>query len=204
MPQVCVGRDLKVTAGVLGIEKWAAPRMVSQVSATSTGDGSITGNGLTTQPGRLMIDASISWTSDSPLPLTMRLEVIRAYRTIIVSNPNVIQIWDSWFTAVDAAARTPDNYSAANGLTTLGLDAGTDNSSQPVKGVVSQDYPISATEDWITLPAGSTLNVKYRAYCWTPPPWSNNANANSPVHEADARSVKLRLWAYPTVDQAVR
>ncbi|MGW5514240.1 DUF7172 family protein [Nocardia africana] len=204
MAQVCVDRNLAITAGVLGINKWSAPRMVAQVSAPSTGDGAITGNGLTAQPGRLMIDTSISWVSDSPLPSMVKLEVIRAYRTIICSNPNVIQIWDSWTTAVDGAARTPDNYGAANGITTFGFDAGTDNASQPVKGLIYQDYPQSATEDWIEVPAGSTLNVNYRCYVWTPPPWSNNANANSPTHEADVRGVKLRLWAYPTADEAVR
>ena len=203
MPQVCTGRELAITDGVLGLEKWSAPRMVAEQSATSSGDGSITGAGLPSQPGRLMIDTSLSWTSDSQLMLVMRLEVIRSYRTIMVSNPNAIQIWDSWMTAVDATPRTPDNYSAANGITTLGFDVGTDNSSQPVGGVITQDYPISATEDYIELPAGSTLNVAYRAYVWTPPPWSNNANANSPQHEADARGVKLRLWACPTNDPAV-
>ncbi len=116
----------------------------------------------------------------------------------------MVQIWDSWTTAVDATARTPDNYSAANGLTTLGLDVGTDNASQPWGGVIAQDYPATSTEDWIELPAGSTLNIAYRCYVWTPPPWSNNANANSPQHEADVRSVKLRLWAYPTIHEAVR
>ncbi|WP_458793913.1 DUF7172 family protein [Nocardia nova] len=204
MPQVCTSRNLSISAGVLGIEKWSVPRMVGQVTATSTGDGPITGNGLTSQPGQLMIDTSISWVSDSPLPSMVKLEIIRQYRTIICSNPNVIQIWDSWTTAIDATARTPDNYSAANGLSTFGFDAGTDNASQPVKGLISQDYPVTATEDWIEVPASSTLNVKYRCYVWTPPPWSNNANANSPTHEADSRGVKLRLWAYPMADQAVR
>ncbi|RJO72967.1 hypothetical protein D5S18_22075 [Nocardia panacis] len=204
MPQVCVDRNLRIAGGQLGIEKWAAVRLVAETTAVSTGDGAITGNGLTSQPGRQMIDAALSWKSDSPLRLMMRLQVIRAYRTIICSNPNAVQIWDSWTAAVDAVPRTPDNYSAANGLTTFGFDVGTDNASQPSKGVISQDYPVSATEDWIELPAGSTLSVRYRCYVWTPPPWSNNASANQPVHEADARSVRLRLWAYPSADEAVR
>ncbi|WP_280499013.1 DUF7172 family protein [Nocardia cyriacigeorgica] len=204
MPQVCVSRNLTISGGALGLAKWSAPRMVAQVSATSTGDGAITGAGLTTQPGRLMVNAQISWVSDSPLDSMMRLQVIRPYRTIIASNPNAVQIWDAWNHAIDRPARVPDAYNLVNSLCTLGVDIGTDNVAQPVYGRVHQDYPASASEEWYELPAGSTLNVHYRAYVWTPPPWSNNASANNPLHEAHARGVKLRLWAFPTADQEVR
>lgn len=203
-PKVCVDANMSVTSGVLGIAKWSAPRMVAQTTVTSTGDGTIASTGLTTQPGRLMLDAAVSWVSDSPLTAWMRLQVIRGYRTIISSNPNIVEIWDSWEYGIDQAARVPSNYSAANGFSTLGFDVGTDTNAQPVAGVIGEDYPATCTEDWIELPAGSTLNVRYQAYCWTPPPWSNNANANIPVHEADSRSVKLRLWAYPSADRNVR
>lgn len=203
MPSVCTDRNLAITAGVLGIEKWSAPRMVAQQSATSTADGSIS-SPITTQPGTQLIDASMSWVSDSPLDLWMRLQIIRSYWSIHTSNPNVIQIWDSWMTGVDEAAAIPNNYGAANGLCTLGIDVGVDTNSQPFGGIIQQDYPVNSTEDWIQLPAGSTLNVRYRCYVWTPPPWSNNANANSPNHAAYARGAKLRLWAYPSADQAVR
>ncbi|WP_067671895.1 DUF7172 family protein [Nocardia miyunensis] len=203
-PQVCTDRNLRITSGTLGLEKWSAPRMVLQASVASTADGAITGAGFTTIPGKLLIDASMSWTSDSPLPLMMRLQVIRSYRTIICSNPNAIQIWDSWTTGIDQAARTPDTYSVVNSLTTLGVDIGTDNTSQPYYGRIHQDYPACSTEEWWELPAGSVLNIKYRAYVWTPPPWSNNASANTPLHEAWARGVKLRLWAFPTGDTEVQ
>ncbi|MEU1550193.1 hypothetical protein [Nocardia sp. NPDC005745] len=204
MPQVCTSRNMSIVAGKLGIAKWSAPRMVGQVSATSTGDGAITGAGLTTQPGRLMVNAQIAWISDSPLPSQMRLQVIRPYRTIICSNPNAIQIWDSWNYGIDEAARVPDTYNLVNSLCTLGVDVGTDNVSQPYYGRIHQDYPATSTEEWYELPAGSTLNIHYRCYVWTPPPWSNNASANSPLHEAYSRGVKLRLWAFPTADEEVR
>lgn len=204
MPQVCTSRNMTIVGGELGIAKGSAPRMVAQVSATSTGDGAITGAGLTTQPGRLMVNAQLSWISDSPLASQMRLQVIRPYRTIICSNPNAIQIWDSWNWAIDEAARVPDTYNLVNSLCTLGVDVGTDNIAQPYYGRIHQDYPATATEEWYELPAGSTLNVHYRSYVWTPPPWSNNASANNPLHEAYSRGVKLRLWAFPTVDEEIR
>ncbi|MDE1675131.1 DUF7172 family protein [Nocardia gipuzkoensis] len=203
-PEVCVSRNLKITGAQLGIEKWSVPRMVAQVSATSTGDGAITGSGFPTAPGKLMISTSIAWVSDSPLAARMRLQVIRQYRTIITSNPNAIQIWDSWNWAVNKIPITPDSYAAVNSLNTCGMDLGTDNVALPYYGRLHQDYPVTASEEWIDLPAGDTLNVLYRCYVWTPPPWSNNASANSPLHEAHSRGVKLRLWAFPTMDEAVQ
>lgn len=204
MPEVCTSRNLDITLPALALEPWSAPRMVNQVTAASIADGAISSSGLVSQPGRLLIDTSISWTSDSPLDSMMRLVVIRDYRSIVVSNPNAVQIWDSWNYAIDTTARTPDSYNLVNSLCTLGIDVGTNNVAQPYAGVMSQDYPATASEEWYTLPAGATLNIKYRCYVWTPPPWSNNANANSPTHSASVRGVKLRLWAFPTADEDVR
>lgn len=204
MPQVCTSRNLAITAGQLGLEKWSVPRMVAQTSATSTGDGAITGSGLPTQPGRLMIDTGLTWMSDSPLPSMMRLQVIRSYRTIVTSNPNAVQIWDSWRIGIGQPAATPDSYGLVNSLCTLGIDHGTNSSALPNYARVHQDYPATATEEWIELPAGVEIDINYRCYVWTPPPWSNNASANSPLHEAYSRGVNLRLWAFPMPDGAVR
>jgi hypothetical protein len=204
VPEICVSRNLSISAGKLGLAKWSAPRMVAQVTATATGDGAITGAGLTAQPGRLMVEAQASWTSDSPLPSRMRLQVIRRYRTIISSNPNAVQIWDSWTHRIDGTPTVPNSYALVNSLCTQAMDIGTDNAGQPDPGRLYQDYPVTASEEWYELPAGSTLNVHYRCYVWTPPPWSNNANANLPLHEAYARGVKLRLWAFPMMDEAVQ
>jgi hypothetical protein len=204
MPEVCASNNLKITSGVLGLPKWSAPRMVQQVNLTSTGDGTISSAGLTTQPGRLMLDGSCTFTSDSPIPMMMRFQVIRAYRTLICSSPNAVQIWDSWNYAIDGTPDVPDTYNLVNSLTTLGIDVGTDTNAQPYSGRIYMDYPITSSEDWYTLPAGSTLNVHYSCYAWTPPPWSNNANANVPTHEAWSRSAKLRLWSFPMGDEDVR
>ena len=210
MPQVCVDRNLKTSGGdaTLGLQRWSAPRPVAEMSATSTGDGAISSSGLTSQPGRLMVDATVSWTSDSPLSSRVRLQVIRPYRTLISSNPNALQIWEAWNSRIGSTLpvvpTVPNSYAAVNSLCTLAFDAGTNSSALPYRGYCYQDYPHSMVEDWYEVPAGDTLAIHYRAYVWTPPPWSNNASANAPIHEAYARGVKLRLWAFPTQDEAVR
>jgi len=48
------------------------------------------------------------------------------------------------------------------------------------------------------LAPGQRLNVHYRTYVWTPPPWSDNANKNSPQHQAAARYSRVQLQAFPT------
>jgi hypothetical protein len=39
--------------------------------------------------------------------------------------------------------------------------------------------------------------MHYRCYVWTPPPWSDNANKNSPKHEAAARWARIQMIAFP-------
>jgi hypothetical protein len=204
MPEVCVSRNLDTTVAALAVEPWSAPRMVQQVTGTSGADGTIASTGLTGQPGRLLINTTIGWTSDSPLPMLMRLIVARSYRSIVCSSPNAVQIWDAWTYGINTTPRDPDNYSLVNSLCTLGVDVGTDEVALPWAGLISQDYPATASEGWYTLPAGATLNIKYRCYVWTPPPWSNNANAGTPTHSASVRSTVLRLWAFPSEDEDVR
>lgn len=204
MPQVCVDRNMAIIGGKLGLAPWSRPRMVGQVVANSAADGAISSAGLQNQPGRLLINATIAWTNDSPLTALVQLQVIRAYRTLISSNPNVVEMWDRWSTGIDKLPPAPDSYALVNSLLTLGPDVGTDNNAQPYYQRIHQDYPASCGEEWFELAPGSTLNVWFRTYVWTPPPWSNNASANNPLHEAWARSVKLRLWAYPTADPEVR
>lgn len=204
MPEVCVDRNLAITAGALALEPWSVPRMVAQQAAASVADGSISSAGLTGQPGRLLIDTGLTWMSDSPLPAMMRLQVIRGYRTIVTSTPNLVQIWDSWRIGVGEPAGVPNSYGLVNSLCTLGLDNGTNSTALPNYARIHQDYPATASEEWVELPAGEEIDINYRCYVWTPPPWSNNASANNPLHEAHARSVTLRLWAFPMPDGALR
>nr|WP_280505821.1 hypothetical protein [Nocardia farcinica] len=178
--------------------------MVAQASAASTDDGSIGTSGISTPTGRPLVNTGLTWMSDSPLPLMMRLQVIRSYRTIVTSNPNAVEIWDSWRIGVGQPAADPTSYGLVNSICRLAIDHGTNSSALPNYARVHQDYPATASEEWVELPAGEEIDINYRCFVWTPPPWSNNASANSPLHEVYARGVKLRLWAFPMADETVR
>lgn len=204
MADVCVSRNLSIVSGRLGIEPWSVFRLVADVTAASTGDGALTAH--TRLPGKLLIDRQLSWTSDSPLPSLMLLRITRAYRSIITSNPNAIQFRDSWETAIDAPPRTPDPSRLVNSQLAAAIDTGTNNVSQPNFARLHLDHDMTSSDNWLAdpLPAAATLNVHYRCYVWTPPPWSTNASANQPLHEAHARGVRLQLFAAPTQDEAIR
>lgn len=204
MADVCVSRNLTITAGALGIAPWSVFRLVADVTGTSTGDGSLSAQ--TRLPGKLMIDQQVSWTSDSQLPTRMLLRVTRAYRSIITSNPNAVQLREAIEHAIDATPRVPDPSRLVFSQCGYALDHGTDNAALPWIGRAFLDVDSTSTDVWFTdsLPAGSTLNVHYRTYAWTPPPYSNNANGNSPHHEAHARWTRLQLFAAPTQDEAIR
>jgi hypothetical protein len=199
---------MKITGAsptVLGIQKWSAPRIVLDQTFNSTGDGTISA-AITTLPGKLAIDSGVlSWTSDSPLPLSIRIVVNRAYRDLVNSNPNAIQVRDVWNYAVSGnTPRAPDPTSLFNSQWGGSQDLGTNSSAVPYLGLTYLATDPQMTEDWYPgLVAGDTFKMWYRAYIWTPPPFSNNANNGTLTMSCNIRSTRIQLWAFPTQDTAV-
>lgn len=193
-----------IDGGELSIEKWTLPRHVHDATYTSTGDGSFTA--LETLPGKLMVDSGIiTWTSDSPLPARVLLRLHRAYRSLLVSNPNAAQIRDRYtYTLNGTAPRLPDTSSTYQGQTGAAIDLSANFQGTPYIGRYWVHEDAAIIEDWLgPVPPGGQLKIWYRSYLWTPPPFSNNANGGSPQHEAFARSARIQLIAFPQQDTAV-
>ncbi|TLF74067.1 DUF7172 family protein [Nocardia cyriacigeorgica] len=204
MAQVCVDRNLSISNGMLGIEPWSVFRLVADVTGASVGDGTLART--TRLPGKLMINLTASWISDSPLPSRMLMRITRAHRSITTSNPNAIQFRDAWETAIDATPRVPDPSRVLNSQAGTSLDMGTNNVAEPHYGREFLTLDSHSSDIWLPdpVPAGSTLTVHYRCYVWTPPPWSDNASGNQPLHEARARWTRLQLFAVPQQDEAIQ
>lgn len=201
-PQTCVSRNLKVSQGVLGIEPWSTPRIVADVTVNSTGDGTYTS--LVTLPGKLLLDQQISWQNTSPLPARVLLRVGRAWRDFLVSNPNAVQVRDRWTTRIDGTPPVPDTSTVLQSQFGGALDLSSNSVATPLAGRLWVHQDAHIVEDWLgPVEPLARLNIWYRAYLWTPPPWSNNANNNSPAHQANVRSVRLQLMAFPELDEAV-
>jgi hypothetical protein len=197
-----VSDNLKITAGALGLEKWAVPRIVVDNFTSSIGDGSF-GN-TPTLPGRLMVDAIESWTNDAPIPAMVLLRVQRPYVNWMVSNPNYVQLRDQWnvnIAPVLTLPAPPDPSTVLKSQVGGSIDMGTNNTGQPLRGAFWQWRDAHITEEMVgPVPPGQTITVWYRRYLWTPPPWSDNANAGAPLHACYARGVRLVMLALPAQD----
>ncbi|AXQ60065.1 hypothetical protein NTR1_52 [Nocardia phage NTR1] len=204
MAQVCVSQNLGIGGGILSIEPHSIPHHVFDQTYNSVGDGSF--GAQTTLPGKLMIDSGIqTWTNPSPMPARVLLRVQRAYRNWQVSNPNAVQIRDRYTYAIGGAdPRVPDVSSVYNGQSGSAMDVGAQFNGTPYIGVYWEWEDGTLIEDWLgPIPPGADLKIWYRCNLWTPPPWSNNANNNSPQHSASVRSTRIQMIAFPTQDSTV-
>lgn len=204
MAQVCVSYNMGITANELTVQPWAVPTHVYDTTFASVGDGSF--GVQTTLPGKLMIDSGtapyITWTNPSPLDAFVLLRIQRDRRDWRISNPNAVQIRDRYTYAIGGDnPRDPDVSSVYNGHSGGAFDAGAQGNGTPYIGQYWEWEDPTLVEDWLG-PVGPSeeLKVHYRCNLWTPPPWSNNANNNSPQHEAYVRGARIQLIAFPTQD----
>lgn len=196
-PNVCLDENLTTDeAGALRLQPWSVPRVVVDVRALAAGDGKV--YPTTAPPGKLLIDRKVSWRNDTPLEQMIRIRVVRASRSIIVSNPNAIQFRDRWTYAVDAEPSVPITIGPVNGQSGASVDLSSNSVAEPNPGVLWTWSPTcSHTEWWGPLEPDQQFNLWYRCYVWTPPPWSDNANKNQPNHDARANWARIQLKAYP-------
>jgi hypothetical protein len=204
-PTVCVAENLVVGAdGKLRLAPWSRPRNVVDVMCPSAAD---TTKLLETKtlPGRLLVDKPVLWRNDTPVDHDVRVIVTRRWRRWVTSNPNAVQFRDRWSSAItpkDAEEpilpAEPFTTDYLNGQTGGASDIGTNSVAEPNPGKFWHWIGTNTTDERLgPIKPGETLRVWYRQYVWTPPPWSNNANKNSPAHEAEAGWVRLQLMAFP-------
>jgi hypothetical protein len=198
-PNVCVGENITTDdTGQLRLQPWSTVRLVADVKAMADdGDGRIT-KPLTALPGKLLIDQKVSWRNDSPLPAQVLITVTRSSRYWLTSNPNAIQIRDRWTTAIDTPAGTPITTSIYNSRCGSAVDIGTNSVAEPEPGRQWRWADAFSTDEWLApIDPESTLNLWYRCYAWTPPPWSDNSNKSSPQHQIRAGWTRISLHAFP-------
>lgn len=197
-PNVCTDEHLIVDdGGTLHLAPWSVPRLVVDVRADSAGDGKL--SATISPPGRLLIEAPpITWLNTTPVEHTVVVQLIRCFRSWVTSNPNVIQFRDRFTTGIDREPEVPTVTGISESQAGSGIDVGTNSVAEPKPGrqwVWTGTH--CAPDEWVTVLPGERLNVRYRAYVWTPPPFSDNANKNSPQHSASAGYTRLQLIAFP-------
>ena len=199
-PNVCVDENLVTdSAGMLVMQPWAVPRLVADVRAVSGADGKMFPEQAL--PGRLLIEQKLSWVNDAPLDAMLLVRVTRAYKAWVVSNPNAIQFRDRWTTTIDPENLTPSvpvTTGIYNSQVGSAIDTGTNSVAEPNPGRQWCWSESNCTDEWVgPVKPGYWFNLWYRCYVWTPPPFSDNANKNSPEHSVKANWTRIQLIAFP-------
>lgn len=198
-PNVCVDENLKVdSSGLLVMQPWAVDRLVASKKGHSGNDGKMFPQ--QEPPGRLLIDIQLGWRNDAPIDQLVTICVTRASKSWITSNPNAIQFRDRWSYVIDKDDLTPAepvtvNY--FNGQVGSAIDFGTDGMATPKPGKQYMWTDTSYSEELVgPVGPGERINVWYRQYVWTPPPWSDNANKGTPKHEVHGNWAVVQLMAH--------
>lgn len=200
-PNVCVDENLTTDdAGGLILQPWSYPRLVKDVRGTSGADGKLFPE--LSLPGKLLIDQKVKWHNDTPLETMVLIRVTRGPKSWITSNPNAIQFRDRWTWAYDpddTLPSVPVTTGIFNSQVGSALDVGTNSVAEPNPGKQWVWTDTNCSDEWIgPVQPQDFVNVWYRCYVWTPPPFSDNANKNSPQHVANANWARIQLIAFPS------
>lgn len=199
-PNVCLDENLTTDeAGLPQIEPFAVARLVADVKGLSGADGVMFPE--ESLPGKKLIDIKASWRNDTPLEQMVIIRVTRGPKHIIVSNPNAIQFRDRITHVIDTENITPE-IPVTTGIYDSqcggAADLGTNSVAEPNPGKMWLWWPTSCMDRWVgPVRPGEKLSTWYQCYVWTPPPFSDNANKNSPQHEAYARWSRVSLIVMP-------
>lgn len=197
MAVICIDENLDIgSGGRLALRPWSVPRLVVDEIAPSGGDGAVFPQ--TTLPGKLLIDHQTGWTNDAPIDQMVLVRITRACRDWLTSNPNALQLRDRWSTAIDRTPDVPVTTGQYNSQVGSAIDVGANTVSEPNYGRQWVSMDAHSTDEWVgPVGPGETLNLWYRAYLWTPPPWSDNANKTNPQHDFKARWSRVQMIAFP-------
>ncbi|QFP94651.1 hypothetical protein I5G59_gp31 [Mycobacterium phage LilMcDreamy] len=197
--KVCLGEHLSVgTDGKLNMAAWAVPRNVLDEIAPSRADTTKLLATEQLETARLLVDWKGSWLNDTPVPHMVRVQITRRYKRWVTSNPNAVEFRDRWATAIDADAAVPEVTDIHNGRCGSASDVGTNTVAEPNPGKFWHWWGTNTVDEWVgPLEPGQRLNLAYRAYVWTPPPFSNNANKNAPGHEAELGYARIAAHVFP-------
>lgn len=199
-PNVCIAQDLTTDdSGLLRMQKYAIPEVVRDVKAKSGADGTLFPE--VSLPGKLLIEQKLKWRNEYPLPQMIQIRVVRSTKFWITSNPNAIQFRDRWtwtYDPKDVEPEEPITTGIYNSQCGLAGDLGTNTVAEPNPGKFWCWADGNMADEWIgPINPGDYVNLWYRQYVWTPPPFSDNGNKNAPTHEAWAYWARLQLWRFP-------
>lgn len=200
---VCTTSQFTTSGGILGLDRSAQARIVSESTQASTGDGPVTSNpGI---PGRVLIEQRAHWVNDYGVPVQIQVQIQRARRTMYVSSPNYMFIREryTYVTGYDTSgpilAPTPTVDPTWQTEWGGGIDVGVKGSpAVPNYGKFRLSTPESVLfVPLMRLEIGQSVDVRFRASLVNPYVWWTNAP--SQVGEMLAFSNTILIMAFPEV-----
>lgn len=204
MSKVCVSDAFTIVDGALGLAAWTGAefyrrRVGAEVTLTQTG-------AIPTLPGIELWDMVEVAVNEAHVN---RLAVFRLQRpiiTLIVPQPNAMQVRDRWEVRVAPRGGVPDIPGALemstaqvyNGAWTASADSGTFSNGTTRKGRMYRHFPGPMVDVQVTVPPDHTAAIRWMGYVWTPPPWSNNADAGNATGNYACTAPMLTAMLLPT------
>lgn len=192
---ICVGPSFRATGNVLDISFYWGRRAHQTNFVPAVNDGAFTTQ--TSLPGLNHIDTTQTFVNATGIDLRMWVEIQPGSKYVKASQPNLVFLRHRATQAVGVApvADDPNLLTDFDSEFGGGLDLITADDAVPLSGVAEFSQPVMPYWlDEILVPAGQSLQVKYRCAHYSPDPWSDTANNNVATYDATARWVNITFW----------
>lgn len=192
--KVCTSEYMLSTVNGLDMRRNWFPAVVAERFLESKKDGQISRS-----PDPVtMIDGDLTYFNNTPDPVFMTLQVIRAPRSIVAQNPGTVVIHDAWSWAV---GRSPTADFPSVIQDTFGgrvqIDRPENAADKLLYGRFFADG--DSSQAWVNigqLESGDSLHFRYLAAVQTPGVWTSPSEFE-PRWEAQARWTRLLAFSMP-------
>lgn len=191
--RICTSEHMISTATGTGLSLAWLPHVAAERVAQSARDGAVS---HAPDPVPL-IDTDLTWTNNTGGLVNLHLQLRRASRTIITSNPNTVVLDDALSWDIGTNPNAPLPSVTANGIGSR-LKKSPKAFGSTVYARVFADF-----DDWTTFEhlgaAGpdETVHIRYQCVLTTPGEWRLG---DRPLHEAHARWARLSLFVAPLLE----
>lgn len=189
---ICVGPQFRVVGNVLDIAQYVGRVCVMNTTVAASNEGTFTAQPAL--PGTVHIDTTQNWLNNTGFDVMARVEIIPGTVEVTSSQPNLVFVRHRATQAV-GTADVPDIVDVFDSEFGGGFDRITDEGTTPSSGVMERHQArMPQMMDEILVPAGDTLQVRFRAAHFAPNPWSDTANNNTATYDVNVTNVTIQIW----------
>ncbi|QDF17562.1 hypothetical protein SEA_YAGO84_30 [Gordonia phage Yago84] len=202
--KICTAEYMLSDTNGVGMRRGWFPRIVAEAFLGSERDGEIK-----RAPDPVpMIEGDLTWFNNSPDPQVLAVQVLRAPRTVVTTNPNTVILQDAWTYAVGVSpvADPPTVMQDSTGGR-LQLDRAYTPGADLKFGRLFLDTDDSQTLVHIgVVPSVQSMHFRYLCSVQTPGTWTTQGDSGAAGaatgggagrHEAQARWTRLLAIASP-------